>query len=227
MSKNINHIAFIMDGNGRWAKNKSQERLFGHEQGAKQIGVVIDSCIKQGIKHISFFAFSTENWKRPKNEIAGIIKLLKSNLSIEKESWFNERNIKLNVIGFDTPFIKSLTDDINSIVNKTKKNKKFIVNIFFNYGGMQEIVNACNLAIDKKKHVTIKSFEKLLLTKDQPMVDLLIRTSGENRISNFMLWQIAYSEIIFENCLWPDYGDKQLIQNIQEYNKRIRRFGGL
>ncbi|MGL4952075.1 MAG: polyprenyl diphosphate synthase [Mycoplasma sp.] len=227
MNNSLNHIAFIMDGNGRWAKSHNLERVQGHQKGSKQISKIIDACIKNDIKHISFFAFSTENWKRPNSEISSIIKLLKSNLSIDKAEWFNERKIKLNVLGFENKFTKQLSKTVNEIVKSTKNNNDYVVNIFFNYGSMQEIVEACNKAVDSGKHVTIKSFEKLLLTRDQPSVDLLIRTSGENRISNFLLWQIAYAEIIFEDSYWPDYGEEQLDKNILEYNKRTRRYGGI
>ncbi|MGL4948377.1 MAG: polyprenyl diphosphate synthase [Mycoplasma sp.] len=227
MKNEINHIAFIMDGNGRWAKNQNLDRLIGHEKGAKQIGTIIDGCISHNIKYISFFAFSTENWKRPKSEIFGIMKLLKEHIGIKNIDWFNKRKIKLNVVGFKNNISSSLSKKMDEMQEATKNNKDVIVNIFFNYGGMQEIVNACNEAILNGKKISVKSFEKLLLTKDMPNVDLLIRTSGEHRISNFMLWQIAYAEIIFENTLWPDYDISTLEKNLVEYDKRTRRYGGI
>lgn len=224
---NLNHIAFIMDGNGRWAKQQNKPRTFGHEKGINQILEIIDGCITNKIKYISFFAFSTENWKRPQTEVNAIFDLFKKFLNEENLQQFHKHKARLNVIGFDNPTIRRRVNNLDDFVNQTKHNENFIINIFLNYGSQQEIVNACNLAIENGKKISLKQFEKLLLTKQLPSVDLLIRTSGEKRISNFMLWQIAYAEIIFVDTYWPAYNKINLQSNIDEYYQRIRRYGGL
>ncbi len=222
----LNHIGFIMDGNGRWAKSKNQIRTAGHQEGAKRISEIILGCKDLNIKEASFFAFSTENWNRPKTEISFLINLLKKYLFNKKSlKWFNENNVKINFIGFEKKDYKKLFKDIINFCEQTNNNNGIIVNICFNYGAQQEIVNACNKAVNLGKKVTIDSFNKLLLISNP--LDLLIRTSGEERISNFLLWQLAYSEIIFEQTNWPDYTVEVLKKNIQEFNQRIRRFGGL
>lgn len=223
----LNHIAFIMDGNGRWAKQQEKPRTFGHEKGINQILEIVDGCVANNIKYISFFAFSTENWKRPKAEINAIFDLFSKFLNEENLRQFNEHKARLNIIGFDNPIIKKRVANLKNFVNQTKHNNDFVINIFLNYGSQQEIVNACNLAIERGQKVSLKNFEKLLLTKQLPNVDLLIRTSGEKRISNFMLWQIAYAEIIFVDTFWPAYDKVILKTNITEYFQRIRRYGGL
>ncbi len=227
MSKSLDHIAFIMDGNGRWAKARKLKRTDGHLEGTKRIPEVIDRCIEHKIKYISFFCFSTENWQRPKNEINFLIKKFTSSLSEKNLNWFNERNIKVNFIGFKENMPKNAFKKVHEFCNKTKSNNKFIVNFFFNYGSQQEILNACKELLKSGLTINKKNFEKFLLTNNLPDVDLLIRTSGEERISNFLLWQIAYAEIIFEKTMWPDYKTKVLDKNINEYNKRNRRFGAI
>lgn len=222
---NLEHIAFIMDGNGRWAKSRGKKRIYGHKQGIKTIKTVIDFAKKEKIKYLTFFAFSTENWKRPKEEVKYIFKLLNDYINefINK----NEENVSLNIIG-----------DIDSLDEKTKKNIKLlkpvdynanlIVNIAINYGSRQEIIRAVNNIIkDKIKNVTEEEFSQYLYTKGIKDPDILVRTSGELRISNFLLYQIAYSELFFINKNWPDLNNDDLQEILQEYNKRHRRFGGL
>lgn len=227
MNNQLKHIAFIMDGNGRWAQEQNIDRINGHERGAKQISAIIDGCIEREIHYMSFFAFSTENWKRPKSEIDMIIKLLKNYFMNKNLEWFDKRDIRVNLLGFENHLSKALMNNLKKFCKDTNKNKSFIVNIFFNYGSQQEILEACNKAVKLKKIQTIESFEKLLFTKDQPNVDLLIRTSGESRISNFLLWQSAYAEIIFEPSYWPAYTKEVLNKNIDDFYSRNRRYGGL
>ncbi len=228
MKVKLQHIAFIMDGNGRFAEKLNQPRTFGHLEGAKRIPEIIEGCQTHQIPYISFFAFSTENWNRAPSEVAYLMKLLESYLTKKTLNWFQEHQVNLNVIGFDTKLKKTLLNKIKKFENEVNQNSyPTKVNIFFNYGSRAEIVNACNVALKTHQEITEENFNSFLLTKDLPDVDLLIRTSGEKRISNFMLWQIAYSEIIFEPTLWPEYTTSILDTNIVEYYHRDRRFGTL
>lgn len=227
MKNNLNHIAFIMDGNGRWAQKKNLKRIAGHDEGSKRIPEIIDGCIQHNIKFISFFCFSTENWKRPKTEVSFLVKKIFNSLSNKNLEWFNKRNIRVNLIGFSSNMPISTYNAIKKFCDKTAKNDGFFINFYFNYGSKQEIIYAIKRIIDSKLDINIENFNKCLLTSDFPDVDLLIRTSGEQRISNFLLWQIAYAEIIFEKTFWPDYTIKVLNKNINEYNKRSRRFGSI
>lgn len=226
MSKKINHIAFIMDGNGRYAKSLNKDRTFGHTEGAKRIPEVILFSKEKDIPYISFFAFSTENWNRSKKEVSFLMKLLEKYLSKKSKDWFLKNEINLNIIGFDNKIPKILNSKIKKFINEVNiKKHKTKVNIFFNYGSRDEIINAIKLLNKNNLTINHKNFEKCLLTHDLPDVDLLIRTSGEKRISNFMLWQIAYSEIIFEPTKWPEYNKEIFDKNILEYYTRERRFG--
>ena len=226
-TSNLKHIAFIMDGNGRWAKNKNLKRTQGHLEGSNRIPEIIDGCIKHNIKYISFFCFSTENWKRPKTEVNFLINKIYKSLSTKNLKWFNDRNIKVNLVGFKNNIPKIIYNSIVKFCEKTNNNNGFNVNFYFNYGAQQEILFAIKKMNELKLKITRQNLEKCLLTPNFPAVDLLIRTSGEKRISNFLLWQIAYAEIIFEEVFWPDYTIKILNKNINEYNKRCRRFGGI
>ncbi len=222
----LHHIGFIMDGNGRWAKQRNLPRTSGHLEGAKRISEIILGCKKHDVKEVSFFAFSTENWNRPKTEVTYLINLLKKYLFSKKSlKWFNDNNVCCRFIGFEKTEYKKLFKDINDFCKQTEKNDSIIVNICFNYGSQSEIVDACNKAIKLGKKVTINSLNKLMQITTP--LDLLIRTSGEERISNFLLWQLAYAEIIFEETLWPDYKVEILDKNIITFNQRNRRFGGL
>lgn len=216
------HVAIIMDGNGRWAKAQNKPRAYGHQAGAKNIKNIVEAAINEKIKYLTLFAFSCENWTRPKHEINFLMKLLEKQMNEDLIKFLNERLIKFNWIGFKEKLNKTLVNKILNIQNKTKLNNKLILTIAFNYGGKQDILNAAKLS---NKNTTIKDFDRLLLTKFLPDVDLLIRTSGEKRISNFLLWQSAYAEIIFEPTLWPNYNKKHFANNILEYCSRQRRFG--
>lgn len=224
MSNSLNHIAFIMDGNGRWAKKRNKKRIFGHAQGVKVIPDIIKECINQKIKFVSFFAFSVENWNRPKEEVNFLLSLITKYATKKIINDLNKIDAKVNWIGFEDKLDKKTLDAIKLIVDNTKENKNIIVNIFFNYSGTKDLNNAINLAIKDKENLK-EDIKKYLLTSNLPPIDLLIRTGGEYRISNFSLYDLAYSEIIIENTMWPDYNKELLKTNINEYNNRHRRFG--
>lgn len=226
MPKKLEHIAFIMDGNGRYAKALNKERTFGHLEGAKRIPEVINWCQEKGIQYISFFAFSTENWNRSKKEVSYLMKLLEKYLSKKSLKWFNENQVNLNVIGFKENVPNKLYKKIKWFEQKVNATDFYTtVNIFFNYGSRDEIIHAIKQMVDNNLEINVKNFEDSLLTRNIPDVDLLIRTSGEQRISNFLLWQISYSEIIFEPTMWPAYNKEIFEKNILEYYSRERRFG--
>ena len=227
------HIAFIMDGNGRWAKKRGLPRTKGHEEGAKIIEKLAISSKKLGIEAITLFAFSTENWKRPKEEVDFIFSLLEKFLKEGKDS-FKKNEVRIHFIGK----IDELEDKFKNLMietmEETKKNKGIILNLAINYGARSEIVemvkSICNDCINKKQEISAideKIVENHLMTKGLPEIDLMVRTSGEVRLSNFLLWQIAYSELMFTKVYWPDFDEKQLIKVLIEYQSRDRRFGGL
>lgn len=232
MSKLPQHLAIIMDGNGRWAKKKGLPRSMGHREGAKAVKRVIANCLDFNIPILTLFAFSTENWKRPKNEITYLLKLFKRVLSKEK-AYLIKNNIKINFIGRLNELPNPLNDKINELRESTKKNNKLILNIAVNYGGRAEIVDAINsiiLKIDKKniniEDVNEDTIRDNLYTYNLPDPDLLIRTAGEMRISNFMIWQIAYSEFWVTPVLWPDFDKNNLVEAIINFQKRVRKYGG-
>ena len=226
-----NHLAIIMDGNGRWASDKGKKRIFGHRNGVKAVQKVVEEAAELKIKHLTLFAFSTENWKRPREEIGVLMKLLVSSLKSEFEKLLKNR-IKLNVIGNIDQLPKIVQDELNYVINKTKNNSKMILTLALSYGGREELVSTFIKLASKVKN-NIISPEKIdqsiinehLYTHNLPDVDLLIRTSGEKRISNFLLWQIAYAELYFSKILWPDFNKKHLHKAIINYQKRERRFG--
>jgi undecaprenyl diphosphate synthase len=219
----LNHVAFIMDGNGRWGKKRGKGRNYGHLKGVETVKKIVKSSIKLKIPLITFYVFSSENWKRPKHEINFLFQLIKNYFTKEIELIVNQ-NIKINIIGD----INKLSTDIKSTLKKTilltKKNKKIIVNLAINYGSKNEILNAFK---NTKNKLTIKNFENNLYTKNMPNPDILIRTGGHQRLSNFMLWQLAYSELFFLNKLWPDFSSNDLISVIKKYKKRKRNFGNI
>tara|TARA_B000000557_G_scaffold186541_1_gene152527 strand:- start:221 stop:949 length:729 start_codon:yes stop_codon:yes gene_type:complete len=226
-----NHLAIIMDGNGRWASDKGKKRIFGHRNGVKAVQKVVEEAAELKIKHLTLFAFSTENWKRPREEIGVLMKLLVSSLKSEFEKLLKNR-IKLNVIGNIDQLPKIVQDELNYVINKTKNNTKMTLTLALSYGGREELVSTfIKLAFKVKNNII--SPEKIdqsiinehLYTHNLPDVDLLIRTSGEKRISNFLLWQIAYAELYFSKILWPDFNKKHLHKAIINYQKRERRFG--
>ncbi|MGN0748693.1 MAG: polyprenyl diphosphate synthase [Christensenellales bacterium] len=221
------HIGIILDGNGRWAIKHSLPRLAGHEEGAKAIKRMLIASKKFGIKVVSVFAFSTENWKRPKEEVDGIFKILERQIDENFQDFINggfKLQISGNLDALETP----LKTKIEKLLKESENNTKLIFNVCLNYGGRAEIVDACNKIIKSKvKNVDEKTFESFLQSSNLPPLDFVIRTSGEQRISNFMLWQIAYAELYFPNFFWPQFNEKKLVKCLKEYSKRSRRFGGL
>ena len=218
----LNHIAFIMDGNGRWGKKKGKGRNFGHLKGVETVKKIVKSSIQLNIPILTLYVFSSENWKRPKKEINFLFKLIKSYFSKEIKN-IMDQGIRINILGD----LNKLSFDIKKTLKKTifltKNNKKIIVNLAINYGSKNEILNACK----KIKKINMKNFEKNLYTKKMPNPDILIRTGGHQRLSNFMLWQLAYSELFFLKKLWPDFNSNDLIKIIKDYKKSKRNFGGI
>jgi len=219
----LNHIAFIMDGNGRWGKKKKKGRNFGHIKGVETVKKIVKSCISLKIPILTFFVFSSENWKRPKTEIAFLFNLIKNYFSRETDKVINQ-GIKINILGDITKLSPDLKKILTKIVKLTKKNKMIIVNLAINYGSKDEILSASNKV---KRKINIKSFEKNLYTKNMPNPDILIRTGGHQRLSNFMLWQLAYAELFFIKKLWPDFNSVDLKRIIKKYFKTKRNFGAL
>ncbi len=226
------HIAVIMDGNGRWAKKKLLNRINGHEKGADTVRMVVRTCREIGISYLTLYAFSTENWQRPKAEVSALMVLLKKFLVSEKKD-MEDNNIRFNVIGEKERLPAAVSDEIRKTIDATKKNDGMCLNLALSYGGRAEITKAVKEIAGKVKDGRISSADLIsqeivaqhLYTAAMPDPELLIRTSGEMRISNFLLWQIAYTEIHVTNTLWPDFTKDELIQIIKEYQKRDRRFG--
>lgn len=225
--KNIpSHIAIIMDGNGRWAKNKGFSRSVGHKKGAETLEKIIETCMNLNINTLSVYAFSTENWKRPKLEINAIFKLFSNYLKEKKQELF-DKNIRLVVSGTETNLSENLKKEIQNTCDFLKSREKFTLNICFNYGGRQEIIDAVNKIIkDDLKEVDENIFNNYLYNNIS-FPDLVIRTGGDFRISNFLLYQIAYSELYFTDCLWPDFDENELMKALSSYQNRDRRYGGL
>jgi len=220
------HIAIIMDGNRRWAKKRNLPIGMGHKAGAETLQKIIESCIDIGIKYLTVYAFSTENWKRDAKEVSDLMNLLREYLvKLEKDN--QDRNARICVIGDITKLENDLQEKINSIQEKTKNNTGLTINVALNYGGRDEILNAIKrLSVDEIKNLTVESFNKKLYTADSPDPDLIIRTAGEQRLSNFLLWQCAYSEFWYTDVLWPDFSRKILENAISDFSKRNRKFGG-
>lgn len=225
------HLAIIMDGNGRWAKQKGMLRAFGHESGTKAVRETVETCAKLGIENLTLYAFSTENWNRPKLEVDTLMKLLISSLKAELKTLQNN-NIRLNSIGNLESLPSSVKKELQDVIDKTKENTRMSLTLALSYGSREEIVNAVRKISDKVKNNIISSADidesiinQHLYTHNLPDVDLVIRTSGEHRISNFLLWQIAYAEFYFTEVLWPDFREKDLYEAIISYQKRERRFG--
>lgn len=220
------HIAIIMDGNGRWAKQRELERIAGHKQGAKVVRQITTYCAKLGIKYLTLYAFSTENWQRPKFEIDYLMKLLEKYLKDETDT-FIQNNLKFMAIGDLSKFSKKLQNTIKDLEEKTKNNTAMTQVLALNYGSKDEILRAIKKLNEKKLEINEKNFEACLDTKDFSKVDLLIRTSGEVRLSNFLLWQNAYAEMFFTNTLWPDFTTEELEKILEDFKKRQRKFGAL
>ena len=225
------HVAIIMDGNGRWARKLNKERFFGHNTGINSVRESLDISIELGIKTLTLYAFSIENWKRPKNEVNALMSLLSN--TIEKElTNIQENNIKLNVIGNLDLLPKNTRDKLLDGVEKTNNNDGLNLNLAVSYGAKQEMIRAVKLISDKVKKNIISqenidedTINEHLYTRNSKNVDLLIRTGGEYRISNFLLWQISYAELNFQDVLWPDFRKKHFLNAIIDYQKRTRRFG--
>ena len=221
--KKLNHVAFIMDGNGRWGKKQAKGRNFGHLEGVETVRKIVKCSIKLNIPIITFYVFSSENWKRPKKEISFLFKLIRNYFTREIESIITQ-GIKINILGEINKLSSDIKSTLKKTINLTKKNKKIIVNLAINYGSKNEILNAFKKT---KKNLNIKKFEKNLYTGNMPDPDILIRTGGHNRLSNFMLWQLAYSELFFLKKLWPDFNSSDLISIINKYKKSKRNFGNI
>jgi undecaprenyl diphosphate synthase len=225
------HIAIIMDGNGRWAQRQRLSRIEGHNRGLKAAQAVVEACDELGVKILTLYAFSKENWRRPRREVNALMRLLQKRLQEEREELL-KRNICLNIIGDVDDFPAPIRNTLSETAELTRHKDGLIVNLALSYGGRSEIVAGVRKIIAEVEagrittdDITPETFSHYLFTKDLPDPDLLIRTSGELRISNFLLWQIAYTELYFTTTLWPDFGKEELIQACIEYQNRERRFG--
>ena len=226
-----NHVAIIMDGNGRWAEQKGMPREFGHQNGVRSVKKIVEEAIKHKVKYLTLFAFSIENWERPSYEVETLMRLLVETLSDEFEDLF-KNNIRLNAIGDVKSLHNEVRYELDNIINNTKDNTGMTLTLALSYGGKQEIFKAVKEISEKVKNevICLDNFDDSIIndhlyTKNLPDVDLLIRTSGEQRISNFLLWQIAYAELYFTETYWPDFSEEDFTDAIIEYQKRERRFG--
>ena len=226
-----NHIAIIMDGNGRWAKQRNKNRIFGHNQAKKSVKECVEYCVEHKIKFLSLFTFSTENWNRPKLEVKALMKLL--NIVIKEEiNPLIKQNIRIKVIGDISKIPEKTEINLKKAIDKTKNNSGLTLILAINYSGKWDILNATKKILLDKNRINLKIFndnifENYLTTANIPEPELIIRTSGEHRISNFYLWQAAYSELFFTDILWPDFNKKELNNAIFEFQNRERRFGSL
>ena len=225
------HLAIIMDGNGRWAKQQGLLRALGHESGTKSVKVIIEASAKLGIEFLTLYAFSTENWNRPKLEVETLMRVLINSLKKELKT-LQKNNIKLNAIGNLEQLPKSAQKELLDVIDKTKDNTQMTLTLALSYGSREELVSAVRNICSKVKNniISIDTIDDSIInehlyTQNLPDVDLLIRTSGEHRISNFLFWQIAYAELYFTDILWPDFKEQDLYEAIISYQKRERRFG--
>ena len=222
----LKHVAFIMDGNGRWAKARGKHREYGHSEGAKAFERVVDYCGKVGIRVVTVYAFSTENWKRPKDEVDKIMSLLEKYID-KLMSRLSEYDVRVKFIGDNTPLSEKLKKKI-AVAEKSTAGKSHLLNIALNYGSRAEITAAVNKLISSgAESVTEEDISSALYTSGVPDPDLIVRTAGEIRLSNFLMWQAAYSELYFTDVLWPDISDADVEKAINDYYKRTRRYGGL
>jgi undecaprenyl diphosphate synthase len=225
------HVAIVMDGNGRWANKKYLPRAAGHREGVKAAKSIIEDCRNAGVKILTLFAFSSENWNRPEAEVSAIMRLFLTSLENEIQT-LNENGVRLNFLGDRSRFDKKLQDKINESEKLTRNNNNFTLNIAANYGGRWDIVNACKRLCQQvqSKQISIEEinesvFSDSISTYPLPEPDLFIRTAGEMRISNFLIWQLAYTELYFTDVLWPDFDERQLKIALENYSQRKRRFG--
>ena len=222
----INHVAIIMDGNGRWGLKNKKSRNSGHKAGLNTVENIIKHTIKNKIKFLTLYAFSTENWKRPQKEINFLFNLLQNFLN-KKTNKLNKNGIKLKIIGDKSNFSNKLKKALINSEKITKNNKKLQINLALNYGAKNEILNAISLIKKKRISFTENNINKNLYTNDSPNPDILIRTGNTKRLSNFLLWQIAYTEIFFEKKLWPDFSDKDYNRILRKFKKLKRNFGSI
>jgi len=227
------HLAIIMDGNGRWAERRGLSRNEGHRAGMKKVKEILEACVDLGIEVLTLYAFSLQNWKRPRKEVNFLMRGFERYIDEEMDE-LNRKGVQFRVIGRIQGLSPGLQEKIAKAMERTKSNQKLILNLAINYGGQEEIIDATKELIKKVKDkvfslgdIDVNLFEKHLYTKGLPYPDLLIRTSGEYRVSNFLLWQIAYAEFYFIPTFWPDFSRDELIQAINDYKRRERRFGGL
>ncbi|MDD5397631.1 MAG: isoprenyl transferase [Dehalococcoidia bacterium] len=223
------HVAIVMDGNGRWAARRHKPRLYGHKQGALHARDFVEIFAEYGIPYLTLYAFSTENWSRPKAEVDGIIKLLSENLD-RAVKIAHEQNIRIRHLGKEDRLPEAIQRKARAAIEKTSNNSGLTVNVAFNYGGRSEIVNATQQIIRnriKPDSLDESVFSRYLYTADMPDPDLFIRTGGEMRVSNFLIWQSAYAELYFTSVLWPDFGRDELQKALTDFGRRQRRFGGL
>tara|TARA_S200000501_G_scaffold248374_1_gene232673 strand:+ start:225 stop:962 length:738 start_codon:yes stop_codon:yes gene_type:complete len=225
------HLAIIMDGNGRWAESKGKNRIHGHSHGVKAVREVVEEAVQLKVEYLTLYAFSTENWSRPKEEIGVLMKLLVNTLRSEFEKLLQNR-IKLNVIGNISQLPEVVQNELEYVMKQTQNNREMTLTLALSYGGREELANVLKQLVIKVKNNIISAeninqsiINEHLYTQNLPDVDLLIRTSGEKRISNFMLWQIAYAELYFSKVLWPDFTKDHLHDALVSYQKRERRFG--
>lgn len=225
------HLAIIMDGNGRWAKQQGLLRAMGHENGTKSVRNVVETCAKIGIANLTLYAFSTENWSRPKLEVSTLMNLLINSLKNELKT-LQDNNIRLNAIGNIDKLPTSAQKKLKEVIAQTASNSRMTLTLALSYGAREELISVVKSISDKVKNniISIDNIDESIInehlyTQDLPDVDLLIRTSGEHRISNFLLWQIAYAELYFTDVLWPDFTEQNLYEAILSYQKRERRFG--
>ena len=221
----LNHVAIIMDGNGRWGLKKRGSRNYGHLQGIKTVEAVIKYSLIQKIPHLTLYTFSTENWKRPDSEISFLFDLIRKSLK-KKIKKIIKQGIKVKIIGQKKGLPKDIIEIVKLIEKKTLNNKRITLNLALNYGSKEEIINACkSLVLKKGKKINTSNFEKELYTKNRPDPEILIRTGGTKRLSNFLLWQLAYTEIFFVDKLWPDFNENDFNRIIIKFNKIKRNFG--
>ncbi|MBK9285398.1 MAG: isoprenyl transferase [Sphingobacteriaceae bacterium] len=225
------HIAIIMDGNGRWAKKHGEDRIFGHHEGVNSVREIVEACGEIGVKFLTLYAFSTENWNRPKEEVDALMELLVSTISLETES-LHKKGVRLQVIGDIASLPDSCQKELAESIKMTENNSTVTLILALSYSSRWEITNAVKIISNKVKEgklnpdeINAKLIDSFLATKDYPEPELMIRTSGEHRISNFLLWQLAYAEFYFTDILWPDFRKPQFFQAILSYQNRERRFG--
>jgi undecaprenyl diphosphate synthase len=226
------HIGIIMDGNGRWAKHRGLPKIMGHRAGAKNVAKITEACARNGIEALTLYAFSSENWKRPQAEVDALMSLLQENIKSNLDH-LTSNNLRFNVIGRMSELSVALKDEIERTKNATSANTGMILTLAINYGSRQEIIDAVRAFYRERERkdssdmiLDEATLGKFLYTKDLPELDLVIRTSGEMRLSNFLLWQAAYSEIYVTDALWPDFNLQELEKALEEFSKRDRRFGG-